>query len=115
MVEIPGITCLEPPGDLSHVTIARLRHDGINHYEELIARSFDAGERDEWTACRHPGRQTEWLGARLCLKQLISRRNAALPPHDVAIQKNGRGRPQVIHTATGMPMVGDCSLSHAGP
>ena len=102
-------------GTLSHIVVGQLMHDSLSDCHEIINRDFSECEREEWSNCRNPRRKTEWIGARTCLKQLIIEGHPELQFREVAIQKNERGRPRAFHLTSGNPLVGDCSLSHAGP
>lgn len=83
--------------------------------ESAAARFLTAREREEYGTLRHPGRRREWLGARLCLKAMLVRRQCVSDPVDCQIRKDARGRPR-LEFAPGFPRraVHDCSLSHKG-
>jgi phosphopantetheinyl transferase len=113
MVETNGVTKISPPHELSHVAVGRLKHECAGDYDRLVQEFFNGNEREEWQGCRHPGRQAEWLGVRICLKQMLFDNGAATHPRELAIKKNDRGRPYVFAQSSGTPITGDCSLSHA--
>lgn len=113
MVATISLTRVGPPDCLAHVAIGRLKHHTISDQSGLISDYLSDSEREEWAAYRHPERQAEWLGARICLKRLMLESVDAEHPGEICVIKNERGRPQAVCRRTGKPVAGDCSLTHA--
>ncbi len=81
--------------------------------ESTAARFLTPGEREQYAMLRHPSRRRQWLGARVCLKEMLVRRGSLSDPTECEIVKDGKGRPRLCFQP-GLPRtaVYDCSLSH---
>jgi phosphopantetheinyl transferase len=83
--------------------------------ESIAVRVLAAAERVEYVELHHPLRRREWLGARVCLKLMVSRRGLVDDPRDCAVIKDPRGRPRLVFAgALTADVAADCSLSHKG-
>ncbi|MHC4178376.1 MAG: 4'-phosphopantetheinyl transferase family protein [Planctomycetota bacterium] len=101
-----------PPFD-QHVEVSLLDLARLTDTESAAARFLTPREREEYGRLRHPARRQKWLGARVCLKEMLVRRGSLGDPMQCEIIKDGRGRPR-LSFQPGLPWtaVHDCSLSH---
>lgn len=109
-----SITAVTLPEELAPIAVARLAYDRLSDLPAAASAYLCSAEFAEWQQIAHPGRRAEWLGARVCLKQLICQRNG-ISPRAIQIQKTSRGRPQVVLEGPAPQPQGDCSLTHAQP
>lgn len=94
--------------EASLVDLARL-----TDMQSAAARFLTPEEQEEYGRLGHPWRRREWLGARVCLKEMLVRRGWIADPIECRIVKDARGRPR-LWFRPGLPpaAVYDCSLSH---
>jgi phosphopantetheinyl transferase len=83
--------------------------------ESAASRFLTPPEQAEYTELRHPLRRREWLGARVCLKLMVSDQGVVDDPLQCAVVKDPHGRPRLVPALepTGVELP-DCSLSHKG-
>lgn len=113
MVVISAATIETLPTHRSDVVAARFDHACLPDLDGLADEFLCGAEWSEFQECRHPGRRSEWLGARICLKSLLLDHGVISDPKQVEVRKSSRGRPQATWQADGTALDGDCSLSHA--
>lgn len=111
VAETPDLTRLPLGGEgvrLVTLDLGRLGDAGA-----LAARFLTDGEREAYARLGHPGRRSEWLGARVCLKEALRDWGGIRDPRQCEILKGKHGKP-CIAFASGFPLadVYDCSLSH---
>ncbi len=72
-------------------------------------------ERTERGRLGSERRKTEWLAARVCLKESLLRQRIIRNPQDCEVGKDDQGRPRlrIRSRRDGAPRI-DCALSHAG-
>lgn len=111
MITAPVLDML--PTNQDHLILARLDHACLSDLDDLANEYLTGTEWSEFEQCRHPGRRSEWLGARICLKNLLVERGIISDPQQAVVIKGSRGRPQVVRSNDGLPLMGDCSITHA--
>ena len=107
---------LEPlPLGEADVEISLLDVTRLVDAESVARRFLTPRERAEYARLRHPSRRREWLGARVCLKEMLRRRRRVGDPLQCEIVKDARGRPGLsfLRSERGHAVY-DCSLSHTG-
>src|SRR5262245_12762025 len=86
----------------------------IHDLESAAGRFLTPPEQAEYAELRHPLRRREWLGARVCLKLMVSEQELIDDPLQCAVVKDPRGRPRLVATLEPAAELPDCSLSHKG-
>lgn len=102
------------PEDLSSLRLAKLDHRRLPDDRGSWTAWITESEKEEWQRLSHPGRQAEWLGVRLCLKQIACAADERVHPWELTVEKDVRGRPRLVRRDQPDEPWGDCSLAHAG-